>query len=85
MMPENDYFLDITNEVCPLTFVRTKLLLEKMKAGQILVVRLMGEEPLKNVPASVREMGHVILSCEPESPMESNKVFVLHIRKEPLS
>ena len=41
-----DYFLDITSEVCPLTFVRTKLLIEKMARGRTAEVRLQGAEPL---------------------------------------
>lgn len=63
-----DIFLDITNEMCPMTFVRTKLLLEKMSPGEIALIRLRGEEPLKNVPRSVTDHGHTILSLEPEKP-----------------
>ena len=59
-------FLDITDEVCPLTFVRTKLLLERMAPGEVAEVRLQGAEPLENVPRSVRDHGHAVLSLEPE-------------------
>ena len=45
-----DFHLDITSEVCPLTFVKTKLLIERMAPGQVLQVRLKGTEPLENVP-----------------------------------
>lgn len=62
------YYLDITQEVCPLTFVKTKLLLERMSRGEIAEVRLTAGEPLDNVPRSVREEGHEILSLEPEEP-----------------
>ena len=31
-----DHALDITGEVCPMTFVRTKLVLERMAGGQTL-------------------------------------------------
>ncbi len=61
-----DFFIDITGEVCPLTFVKTKLLIESMQPGQTAEVRLRGREPLENVPRSVREHGHAILSLEPE-------------------
>lgn len=64
---EYDFSLDITTEVCPLTFVRTKLLLERMTPGQTAAVRLKGAEPLDNVPRSVKEHGHTILSLEPET------------------
>lgn len=61
-IPRPDRVLDITHLECPMTFVRTKLALEKMGAGEILEVRLNAGEPLQNVPRSVTEMGHDVLS-----------------------
>lgn len=61
-----DFRLDITGEVCPLTFVKTKLLSEKMSTGQTAEVRLKGSEPLENVPRSLRQHGHEVVSLEPE-------------------
>jgi TusA-related sulfurtransferase len=58
---EADQMIDITGEVCPMTFVRTKLRLERMRSGEILSVRLRGEEPLRNVPKAARDEGHSIL------------------------
>jgi len=57
--------IDITGEVCPMTFVRTKLRLERMQPGELLHVRLRGEEPLRNVPRAAREEGHIILGIVP--------------------
>jgi tRNA 2-thiouridine synthesizing protein A len=57
----SDQMIDITGEVCPMTFVRTKLRLERMRSGEILSVRLRGEEPLRNVPKAARDEGHSIL------------------------
>ena len=57
-----NHHLDITNEICPMTFVKTKLMLEKMKTGEILEVRLTEGEALENVPKSVREQGDTVLS-----------------------
>jgi tRNA 2-thiouridine synthesizing protein A len=62
--PVADQELDITAEVCPMTFVRTRLALDRMAPGQILRVRLRGEEPLRNVPRTAREQGHEVLSLE---------------------
>ena len=59
-----DRELDITAEVCPMTFVRTRLALDRMAPGQTLLVRLRGDEPLRNVPRTAREQGHEILSLE---------------------
>jgi tRNA 2-thiouridine synthesizing protein A len=57
--------VDITGEVCPMTYVRTKLGLERIAPGEVLEVLLRGEEPVKNVPRSAREEGHQVLSLEP--------------------
>lgn len=56
--------IDITNDLCPMTFVRTRLALDRMAPGEILRVRLKGEEPLRNVPRSAVEQGHELLSLE---------------------
>ena len=76
-----DRFLDITDQVCPMTFVRTKLTLEKMAGGAVLEVRLRAGEPLENVPRSTREMGHDVLSLEPESA--GGDIYRLLIRLKP--
>ncbi len=56
--------VDITGEVCPMTYVRTKLALERLSEGEVLEVWLSGAEPLKNVPRSAAEEGHEVLSIE---------------------
>jgi tRNA 2-thiouridine synthesizing protein A len=56
--------LDITAEVCPMTFVRTKLKLERMRSGEVLRVRMRGDEPLRNVPRAASDEGHAILAIE---------------------
>ncbi len=45
-----------------MTYVRTKLALEALRPGEVLEVRLRGEEPRRNVPASAREEGHSVLA-----------------------
>lgn len=47
-----------------MTFVRTKLRLERMNPGETLAVRLRGEEPLRNVPRAARDEGHTVLGIE---------------------
>jgi len=65
-LPESppDATVDITAEVCPMTFVRTRLALDRLKPGQTLLVSLRGAEPLRNVPRSAEEQGHAVLSLE---------------------
>ena len=76
-----NYFLDVTTEVCPLTFVRTKLMVERMAAGETLEVRLNAGEPLENVPRSLGELGHIILSVEPENREDPTGPHRLRVRK----
>ncbi len=78
---KTDYFLDIRQEVCPLTFVRTKLILERMNPGEVVEVRLQGTEPLQNVPRSVEEDGHLVLSLEAEESSGADGPHRLRIQK----
>lgn len=82
---DTEFFIDITAEVCPLTFVRTKLLIERMAAGQIANIRLKGAEPLTNVPRAVCDLGHEVLSLAAENaaPSDADRwgVHLLRVRK----
>lgn len=81
MTTHAQYHLDITADVCPITFVKTKLMLEKMPGGTVLAVRLKGAEPLENVPRSVRAHGHEVISLTPEAPDDTAGTHVLLIRR----
>lgn len=59
--PSPDQHIDITRDVCPMTFVRTRLALDRLSSGQTLLVRMRGDEPRRNVPLSAQALGHVIL------------------------
>ena len=52
--------LDIRELRCPMTWVRTKLTLERMDVGEELVVLCPPGEALENVPRSAREAGHEV-------------------------
>ncbi|MBE7620560.1 sulfurtransferase TusA family protein [Gluconacetobacter entanii] len=56
--------IDITRDVCPMTFVRTRLALDRLAPGGRLQVRLRGDEPLDNVSRSVRLLGHEVAMHE---------------------
>ena len=56
--------LDITKGHCPMTVVKTKIELAKLKEGDILEVLLSEGEPLENVPRSATEQGFNVLSVE---------------------
>ena len=71
--------LDITMQVCPLTFVHTRLRLERMEPGEILEIRLAGSEPLQNIPRALCDEGHEVLSLEPEA--KDTGIHRLRVRK----
>jgi TusA-related sulfurtransferase len=56
-----DETADITDVVCPVTFVKAKVALEELEEGQILSIRMNDGEPVQNVPRSLKEEGHQIL------------------------
>jgi sulfite reductase (ferredoxin) len=59
---------DLRGVMCPLNYVKTKLKLEMMDAGERLEVWLDAGDPIKNVPMSLRNDGHKILAEEPLEP-----------------
>ena len=56
-----DDTVDITDVVCPTTFVKAKIALEELEEGEILSVKMNDGEPVQNVPRSIKEEGHQIL------------------------
>lgn len=56
-----DDYVDITDVVCPVTFVKAKVALEELDDGQVLSVKLNDGEPVQNVPRSMKEEGHQVL------------------------
>ena len=58
---EIDDNVDITDVVCPTTFVKAKVALEELDDGQILAVKMNDGEPVQNVPRSIKEEGHKVL------------------------
>jgi TusA-related sulfurtransferase len=50
--------LDLRGTPCPLNFIRTKLALEKLSAGEWLQVDLDAGEPEEMVASGLREAGH---------------------------
>ena len=53
-----DEELDLRGVICPYNFVKTKLKLESMAPGQLLLVHLDDGDPIRNVPRSVSDDGH---------------------------
>lgn len=55
-------FVDITDVVCPITFVKAKIAIEELEDGEILEIKMNEGEPLLNVPRSFKDEGHKVIS-----------------------
>ncbi len=51
-------FLDVSAVRCPMTWVKTKLALERLAPGDVLLVACAPGEALENVPRSAAAAGH---------------------------
>jgi len=71
-----NYFLDITKDHCPMTFVKAKLKVESMQSGDILEICLKDGEPIQNVPRSLEENNCTIISTEKEEDY-----YILTVKK----
>lgn len=56
-----DKTIDIRGQVCPYTFVRSKLAIEKMNIGEILEIVLDHRPAVDNVPRSLENEGQKVL------------------------
>lgn len=74
---KSDDFVDITDVVCPITFVKVKVAIEELEDGQILEVKLNEGEPIQNVPRSLKDEGHKVVE------LNDNKdgTFTLYVEK----
>lgn len=72
-----DEQVDITDKVCPLTFVKAKVTLDELEDGEILAIRMNDGEPVQNVPRSIKEEGHQILKLADNE----DGTYTLYVRK----
>jgi TusA-related sulfurtransferase len=73
-----DETIDITDVVCPVTFVKVKVALEELDSGQVLSIRMNDGEPVQNVPRSIKEEGHRVLKLTDNG----DGTYELIVRKE---
>lgn len=74
---KSDKTVDITDAVCPMTFVRTKAAIDTIGVGQILEVILNDGEPVQNVPRSMKEEGQQVLKLE----KLENGTYKMYVKK----
>lgn len=72
-----DEQVDITDKVCPMTFVKAKVSMDELEDGEVLAIRMNDGEPVQNVPRSMKEEGHKILK------LTDNKdgTYTLYVQK----
>jgi TusA-related sulfurtransferase len=56
--------VDLRLYACPLTYVKTRIALERLGAGERLELWLAAGEAVENVPRSAAEDGHRVLAVE---------------------
>jgi sulfite reductase (ferredoxin) len=59
--------IDLLGVKCPFNYVKTKIKLETMASGSILEVLLDAGEPSENVPRSIKNDGHKVVSLTEEN------------------
>jgi len=56
--------INLVGEICPMTFVKTKLAMEKIENNKMLKFIYDSEEAKINVPKSIKEIGHSIIEIK---------------------
>jgi tRNA 2-thiouridine synthesizing protein A len=70
--------VDLKGQVCPYTFVRSKLAIEKMSLGEVLEVIFDHKPASENVPRSMENEGQKVLKVE----QTGEKEWHVYIRKD---
>ena len=74
--------VDLKGQVCPYTFVRSKLAIEKMSLGEVLEIVLDHKPAVENVPKSMENEGQKILKIDQVGEKEWH-VFVRKDKEKP--
>jgi tRNA 2-thiouridine synthesizing protein A len=73
-----DTTIDIKGQVCPYTFVRSKLAIEKMKLGEVLEIVTDHKPASENVPKSMENEGQKVLKID----QTGEKEWHIFVRKD---
>ncbi len=73
-----DFEFDLKGEICPYTFVKSKLALEMLDSGQILQVVVDNDESATNVPKSLTNEGNAVLGVEKTNEQD----WLITVRKK---
>ncbi|MFQ5863198.1 MAG: sulfurtransferase TusA family protein [Candidatus Brocadiales bacterium] len=67
--------IDLRGEVCPYTFVKSKLALEDMQIGEVLEVIVDHAPAVENVPKSMKNEGQKVLTVDKVNDTDWKMVF----------
>ncbi len=73
-----DKTLDLKGQICPYTFVRSKLAVEKMAIGEVIEIILDHKPAVENVPKSMENEGQKVLLIDQTGEHE----WHLFVRKD---
>ena len=74
---KTDRELDLRGEVCPFTFVKSKLIIEQMNIGEVLKVILDYYPSVENVPKSMKDEYQEVLAVK----QVGENLWEVYIRK----
>ena len=66
--------INLSGEVCPMTFVKTRLAVEKINYGERIKVIFDSSEAEVNVPKSLKELNHKIIEI---NKLDRNNFYII--------
>ena len=66
--------IDLLDEICPMTFVKTKLAIERINQGERIKVIFNSQEAKTNVPKSLSEVNHKIIAIK---DIDKEKFYII--------
>lgn len=76
-LADDEVLMDLRGVACPINYVKAKMKLENLSIGQKLLLYLDAGEPIKNVPASLKNDGQDVMSIT-----EKENYFEVLVKKE---
>jgi tRNA 2-thiouridine synthesizing protein A len=70
--------IDIRDEMCPYTFIKSKLAIEELESGQLLQVIVNHLPAVENVPRSMENEGHEIVDVSQQNDTD----WAITVRKK---
>ena len=66
--------INLKGEVCPMTFVKTKLAIERLNSGERIKVIFNSSEAKINVPKSLKELNYKVITI---NDIDENNFYII--------